>query len=106
MKHQYLLHVLLLFSEGNYWNAASFSSPASYLHFPSFREETSTDISFYFKTSSTHGVFLENLGTTDLLHIELIGASVCTLHMMKDFYISGTELFYKEFINPNSVDRY
>ncbi|XP_074544491.1 contactin-associated protein-like 2 [Halichoeres trimaculatus] len=60
----------------NYWNAASFSSPASYLHFPSFRAETSTDISFYFKTSSTHGVFLENLGTTYFLHIELRGGSV------------------------------
>uniref|UniRef100_A0A8C4D703 Contactin associated protein like 2b n=1 Tax=Dicentrarchus labrax TaxID=13489 RepID=A0A8C4D703_DICLA len=62
--------------ECNYWNAASFSSPASYLHFPSFRGETSTDISFYFKTSSTHGVFLENLGTTDFLHIELRGSVV------------------------------
>ncbi|XP_047187916.1 contactin-associated protein-like 2b isoform X1 [Scophthalmus maximus] len=60
----------------NYWNAASFTSPASSLHFPSFRGETSTDISFYFKTSSTHGVFLENLGTTDFLHIELRGGSV------------------------------
>uniref|UniRef100_A0A665V546 Contactin-associated protein-like 2 n=1 Tax=Echeneis naucrates TaxID=173247 RepID=A0A665V546_ECHNA len=60
----------------NYWNAASFSSPASYLHFSSFRGETSTDISFYFKTSSAHGVFLENLGATDLLHIELRGGSV------------------------------
>ncbi|XP_060899803.1 contactin-associated protein-like 2 [Labrus mixtus] len=59
----------------SYWNAASFSSPASYLHFPSFRGETSTDISFYFKTSSTHGVFLENLGTTNFLHIELRGGS-------------------------------
>ncbi|XP_062260924.1 contactin-associated protein-like 2b [Platichthys flesus] len=60
----------------NYWNAASFTSPASFLHFLSFRGETSTDISFYFKTSSTHGVFLENLGTTDFLRIELKGASV------------------------------
>uniref|UniRef100_A0A3Q3XHF7 Uncharacterized protein n=1 Tax=Mola mola TaxID=94237 RepID=A0A3Q3XHF7_MOLML len=60
----------------NYWNAASFSSPASYLHFPSFRRETSTDISFYFKTSSTHGVFLENLGPTDVLHIELRGSTM------------------------------
>uniref|UniRef100_A0A665V3T6 Contactin-associated protein-like 2 n=1 Tax=Echeneis naucrates TaxID=173247 RepID=A0A665V3T6_ECHNA len=60
----------------NYWNAASFSSPASYLHFSSFRGETSTDISFYFKTSSAHGVFLENLGATDLLHIELRGSVV------------------------------
>ncbi|XP_034410981.1 contactin-associated protein-like 2b isoform X3 [Cyclopterus lumpus] len=60
----------------NFWNAASFTSPASYLHFPSFRGETSTDISFYFKTSSTHGVFLENLGTSDFLHIELKGGSM------------------------------
>lgn len=65
--------VLLFPPAGNFWNAASFSSPASYLHFPSFRGETSTDISFYFKTSSTHGVFLENLGVNDLLHIELRG---------------------------------
>ncbi|KAG7453711.1 contactin-associated protein-like 2 [Solea senegalensis] len=60
----------------NYWNAASFNSPTSYLHFPSFRGETTTDISFYFKTSSAHGVFLENLGTTSFLHIELRGASM------------------------------
>ncbi|KAM4551352.1 contactin-associated protein-like 2b [Odontesthes bonariensis] len=60
----------------NYWNAASFTSPASYVHFQSFRGETSTDISFYFKTSSNHGVFLENLGTTNFLHIELRGGSV------------------------------
>ncbi|KAG8014384.1 Contactin-associated protein-like 2, partial [Nibea albiflora] len=66
----------LLNTPGNYWSAASFTSPASYLHFPSFRGETSTDISFYFKTSSTHGVFLENLGTSDFLHIELRGGSV------------------------------
>ncbi|KAM6919149.1 contactin-associated protein-like 2 [Xenentodon cancila] len=59
----------------SYWNAASFSSPASSLHFLSYRGETSTDISFYFKTSSTHGVFLENLGTSSFLHIELRGGS-------------------------------
>ncbi|XP_068197780.1 contactin-associated protein-like 2b [Antennarius striatus] len=57
----------------NYWNAASFTSPASYLHFSSFRGETSTDISFYFKTSSTHGIFLENKGTNDYLGLELRG---------------------------------
>uniref|UniRef100_A0A7N8WYI2 Contactin associated protein 2b n=1 Tax=Mastacembelus armatus TaxID=205130 RepID=A0A7N8WYI2_9TELE len=60
----------------NYWNAASFTSPASYLHFPSVRGESSTDISFYFKTSSIHGVFLANLGTTSFLHIELRGSMV------------------------------
>ncbi|XP_034038246.1 contactin-associated protein-like 2b [Thalassophryne amazonica] len=62
----------------NYWNAASFTSPASFLHFASFRGEASTDISFYFKTSSTHGVFLENLGTTNFLRVELRGGvGVC-----------------------------
>ncbi|XP_061696396.1 contactin-associated protein-like 2b isoform X2 [Syngnathoides biaculeatus] len=59
-----------------YWNAASFTSPGSSLHFSSFRGEMSTDISFYFKTSSSHGVFLENLGTSDFLHIELRGGSM------------------------------
>lgn len=61
-----------LFFEGNYWNAASFSSPASYLHFPLYRGETCSDVSFYFKTSSTHGVFLENQGA-DFFHVELRG---------------------------------
>ncbi|XP_041847532.1 contactin-associated protein-like 2b [Melanotaenia boesemani] len=60
----------------DYWNAASFSSPASFLHFQSIHGETSMDISFYFKTSSTHGVFLESLGTSSFLHIELRGGSV------------------------------
>ncbi|KAM3605215.1 uncharacterized protein V6R79_022304 [Siganus canaliculatus] len=60
----------------NYWNAASFTSPSSYLHFPSFRGEASTDISFYFKTSSSHGVLVENLGSTSFFHIGLRGGSV------------------------------
>ncbi|XP_062373361.1 contactin-associated protein-like 2b [Sardina pilchardus] len=55
----------------NYWNAASFNTPASYLHFPTFSGETSADISFYFKTSSTYGVFLENLGNSDFIRLEL-----------------------------------
>uniref|UniRef100_A0A669EDF5 Contactin associated protein 2b n=1 Tax=Oreochromis niloticus TaxID=8128 RepID=A0A669EDF5_ORENI len=62
--------------DSNFWNAASFTSPASYLHYPSLRDETSTDVSFYFKTSSTHGVFLEILGSTSFLHIELRAGSV------------------------------
>ncbi|XP_026006116.1 contactin-associated protein-like 2b [Astatotilapia calliptera] len=62
--------------DSNFRNAASFTSPASYLHYPSLRDETSTDISFYFKTSSTHGVFLEILGSTSFLHIELRADSV------------------------------
>lgn len=61
---------------GNFWNAASFNSPASSLHFKSFPTESSTDISFYFKTSSKYGVLLENLGANNLLHIEIRGVYV------------------------------
>ncbi|KAK6310717.1 hypothetical protein J4Q44_G00187720 [Coregonus suidteri] len=62
--------------DGNYWNAASFNTPASYLHFPTFQGETSADISFYFKTSSSYGVFLENLGNADFIRLELKAATV------------------------------
>ncbi|XP_029445441.1 contactin-associated protein-like 2 [Rhinatrema bivittatum] len=55
----------------NYWNAASFNTPSSYLHFSTFQGETSADISFYFKTSAPDGVFLENLGNTDFIKLEL-----------------------------------
>uniref|UniRef100_A0A8C9UAI8 Contactin associated protein 2 n=1 Tax=Scleropages formosus TaxID=113540 RepID=A0A8C9UAI8_SCLFO len=55
----------------NYWNAASFTTPSSYLHFSTFQGETSADISFYFKTSAPYGVFLENLGNTDFIRLEL-----------------------------------
>ncbi|CAJ1082341.1 contactin-associated protein-like 2a isoform X2 [Xyrichtys novacula] len=57
--------------DNNYWNAASFTTPSSYLHFPTFQGETSADISFYFKTSAPYGVFLENLGNTDFIRLEL-----------------------------------
>jgi hypothetical protein len=63
---------------GNYWNAASFNTPASYLHFPTFQGETSADISFYFKTSSPYGVFLENLGNADFIRLELKGEYTTT----------------------------
>uniref|UniRef100_A0A6Q2X9R7 Contactin associated protein 2 n=1 Tax=Esox lucius TaxID=8010 RepID=A0A6Q2X9R7_ESOLU len=60
----------------NYWNAASFTTPSSYLHFPTFQGETSADISFYFKTSASYGVFLENLGNTDFIRLELKSPTV------------------------------
>ncbi|KTF93442.1 hypothetical protein cypCar_00013198 [Cyprinus carpio] len=61
---------------GHFWNAASFNTPASYLHFPTFQAETSADVSFYFKTSASHGVFLENLGNPDYIRLELKSATV------------------------------
>ncbi|XP_029003188.1 contactin-associated protein-like 2a isoform X1 [Betta splendens] len=57
--------------DNNYWNAASFTTPSSYLHFATFQGETSADISFYFKTSAPYGVFLENLGNADFIRLEL-----------------------------------
>ncbi|KAG7317731.1 hypothetical protein KOW79_018766 [Hemibagrus wyckioides] len=60
----------------SYWNAASFTTPSSYLHFSTFQGEISADISFYFKTSAPHGVFLENLGNTDFIRLELKSPTV------------------------------
>ncbi|XP_038593693.1 contactin-associated protein-like 4 [Micropterus salmoides] len=55
----------------NVWNAAFFDKETSYLHFPTFHGELSADISFFFKTTSSSGVFLENLGIKDFIRIEL-----------------------------------
>uniref|UniRef100_A0AAR2J495 Contactin associated protein-like 5a n=1 Tax=Pygocentrus nattereri TaxID=42514 RepID=A0AAR2J495_PYGNA len=60
------------------WNAASFYEEASYLHFPAFQIEFSFDISFYFKTGSPSGVFLENLGLQDFIIVELSSPSSVT----------------------------
>ncbi|XP_069790937.1 contactin-associated protein-like 5 isoform X13 [Narcine bancroftii] len=57
--------------DGNYWNAASFNTESSYLHFPTFHGELSADITFFFKTTASSGVFLENLGIKDFIRIEL-----------------------------------
>lgn len=62
---------LRCYGDRNYWNAASFNTPSSYLHFSTFQGETSADISFYFKTSASEGVFLENLGNADFIKLEL-----------------------------------
>uniref|UniRef100_A0A673CRI7 Contactin associated protein like 3 n=1 Tax=Sphaeramia orbicularis TaxID=375764 RepID=A0A673CRI7_9TELE len=55
----------------NFWNAAFFDKETSYLHFPTFNGELNADISFLFKTTSSSGVFLENLGIKDFIRIEL-----------------------------------
>ncbi|XP_037537324.1 contactin-associated protein-like 4 [Nematolebias whitei] len=55
----------------NFWNAAFFDKETSYLHFPTFHGELSADISFFFKTTASFGVFLENLGIKDFIRIEL-----------------------------------
>ncbi|XP_036395954.1 contactin-associated protein-like 5 [Megalops cyprinoides] len=60
------------------WNAASFYQESSYLHFPTFQAELSADISFYFKTTASSGVFLENLGAKDFIRLELSSPSDLT----------------------------
>ncbi|XP_072326107.1 contactin-associated protein-like 5 isoform X1 [Scyliorhinus torazame] len=67
----YKLGPLRCRGDGNYWNAASFNTESSYLHFPTFHGELSADISFFFKTTASSGVFLENLGIKDFIRIEL-----------------------------------
>ncbi|KAM6469907.1 contactin-associated protein-like 4 isoform 1-T1 [Liasis olivaceus] len=67
----YKLGPLLCQGDREFWNAASFNTEASYLHFPTFHGELSADVSFFFKTTASSGVFLENLGIRDFIRIEL-----------------------------------
>ncbi|KAM9329027.1 contactin-associated protein-like 4 [Gastrophryne carolinensis] len=67
----YKLGPLLCWGDRSFWNAASFNTVSSYLHFPTFDGEFSADVSFFFKTTSPSGLFLENLGIKDFIRIEL-----------------------------------
>ncbi|XP_040476251.1 contactin-associated protein-like 3 [Ursus maritimus] len=67
----YALGPLLCWGDSSFWNSASFNTETSYLHFPTFRGELSADVSFFFKTTAPSGVFVENLGITDFIRLEL-----------------------------------
>ncbi|XP_008586631.1 PREDICTED: contactin-associated protein-like 3 [Galeopterus variegatus] len=67
----YRLGPLLCQGDRSFWNSASFYTETSYLHFPTFHGELSADVSFFFKTTASSGVFLENLGITDFITLEL-----------------------------------
>uniref|UniRef100_UPI0037E743DA contactin-associated protein-like 4 n=1 Tax=Semicossyphus pulcher TaxID=241346 RepID=UPI0037E743DA len=71
----YRVGPLLCHGDRNFWNAAFFDKETSYLHFPTFHGELNADISFLFKTTSSSGVFLENLGIKDFIRIELSSSS-------------------------------
>ncbi|KAM6466536.1 contactin-associated protein-like 5 [Liasis olivaceus] len=62
---------LRCYGDRQFWNAASFSTEASYLLFPTFHAEFTADISFFFKTTMMSGVFLENLGMKDFIRVEI-----------------------------------
>uniref|UniRef100_A0A8D2DAT6 Contactin associated protein family member 4 n=1 Tax=Sciurus vulgaris TaxID=55149 RepID=A0A8D2DAT6_SCIVU len=74
----YRLGPLLCRGDRSFWNSASFNTEASYLHFPTFHGELSADVSFFFKTTALSGVFLENLGITDFIRIELRSPTTVT----------------------------
>ncbi|XP_036760340.2 contactin-associated protein-like 3 isoform X2 [Manis pentadactyla] len=67
----FTLGPLLCQGDNSFWNSASFNTETSYLHFPTFQGELSADMSFFFKTTASSGVFLENLGITDFIRLEL-----------------------------------
>ncbi|XP_009679281.2 contactin-associated protein-like 4 isoform X1 [Struthio camelus] len=71
----YKLGPLLCRGDRTFWNSASFNTEASYLHFPTFHGELSADVSFFFKTTASSGMFLENLGIQDFIRIELYSPS-------------------------------
>ncbi|XP_009994687.1 PREDICTED: contactin-associated protein-like 4 [Chaetura pelagica] len=71
----YKLGPLLCRGDRTFWNSASFNTELSYLHFPTLHGELSADVSFFFKTTASSGVFLENLGIKDFIRIELYSPS-------------------------------
>ncbi|PNI12592.1 CNTNAP3 isoform 1 [Pan troglodytes] len=67
----YTLGPLLCHGDKSFWNSASFNTETSYLHFLAFHGELTADVCFFFKTTVSSGVFMENLGITDFIRIEL-----------------------------------
>ncbi|XP_038163351.1 contactin-associated protein-like 4, partial [Cyprinodon tularosa] len=67
----YKVGPLRCYGDKSIWNAAFFEKETSYLHFPTFHGELSADISLLFKTVSSSGVLLENLGIRDFIRLEL-----------------------------------
>ncbi|KAM4803281.1 contactin-associated protein-like 3 isoform X1 [Urocitellus parryii] len=67
----YTLGPLFCQGDKSFWNSASFNTETSYLHFPTFHGELTADVQFFFKTTVFSGVFMENLGITDFIRIEL-----------------------------------
>lgn len=61
---------LRCYGDGGSWNGATFTE-GNYMVFPPFNTGPSVDISLYFKTTSSYGVFLENSGYWDFIRLEL-----------------------------------
>ncbi|XP_040004671.1 contactin-associated protein-like 5 [Xiphias gladius] len=74
----YQIGPLRCYGDKSMWNAASFYQESSVLRFPTRQAELAADISFYFKTSVSSGVFLESEGHKDFIRVELSSPSVVT----------------------------
>ncbi|MBN3286888.1 CNTP1 protein, partial [Polyodon spathula] len=61
---------LRCYGDRNTWNTVSFTK-TTHMEFPTFRPGTSADISFHFKTTADHGVFVENPGPPYFIRVEL-----------------------------------
>ncbi|KAJ8253730.1 hypothetical protein COCON_G00203420, partial [Conger conger] len=85
---QFNLGPLRCYGDRSTWNTVAFTKP-TYMEFPTFRPGTTADISFHFRTTADHGVFLENSdehhrcfirvelnSTTDLLFIFMVGDGI------------------------------
>uniref|UniRef100_A0A8C9SE22 Contactin associated protein 1 n=1 Tax=Scleropages formosus TaxID=113540 RepID=A0A8C9SE22_SCLFO len=105
---QFYVGPLRCHGDRNTWNTVSFTKP-TYLKFPTFRPGTSADISFYFKTTSDHGVFLENSddrhrnfirvelnSTTDLLFVFSVGDGIINVTLRSPWALNDDEWHYVE----------
>lgn len=88
-----------MFSTGNIWNTIAFTKP-TYITFPTFRPETTVDISFHFKTYRDHCVFLENSDDhlRNFIRIELNSEWVHLLEGNSQVYPIRTVHFVKSIL--------
>ncbi|XP_058520158.1 contactin-associated protein-like 5 [Ochotona princeps] len=81
---------LRCYGDRHLWNAVTFDTEGSFLHFPAFHVEFSADISFCFKTTAFSGVFLENLGMKDFIRLEMSSPSKLMYYYIITTFMSNT----------------
>ncbi|KAG9350159.1 hypothetical protein JZ751_026512 [Albula glossodonta] len=100
---QFNIGPLRCHGDGNTWNTVSFTKP-TYIKFPPFKPGTSADISFHFRTTATHGVFLENSddrhrnfirvelnSTTNLLFVFMVGDGIINVTLRSPMPLNDDE---------------
>ncbi|MBN3296477.1 CNTP1 protein, partial [Amia calva] len=100
---QFNIGPLRCFGDRNIWHTVAFTK-ATHMVFPTFKPGTSADITFYFKTTADHGVFLENSddrhrnfirvelnSTTDLLFIFSVGDGIINVTLRSPWALNDDE---------------